>query len=381
MPMLVDKYKPRKLEDVVGQAEAVAKIRKWFDSYKPAGKALLLYGPPGTGKTSSIEALASQKCLDFIELNASDHRSAKAIRESVGKSVEQQSLFRRGKIFMIDEIDGVSGDSDRGGVGELVKLIEESKHPIIFTANDAWNKKLSSLRQNCTLVEFKKISPEDMEVHLSKIAALEKIQFDPGVLRKLSILSEGDMRAAINDTQSLRLGRTVKEGDLLKLGIRERGTDVQEALEKIFRATSMPDARRALDSVDKEPDEMMLWIETNLQYEMQRPEQLALAFDAISHADMFKARIRKNQNWRFLAYEIDMMTGAVVAAKEMCKDAPRAAGTKYQYPTLIAMMGRTIFQRAEEKPKLEALSAQLHCSVRKVRSEFLPFLRMAGIDF
>jgi replication factor C large subunit len=370
--LLTDKYRPETMADIVGQPEAVAKIQRWFDAWKPGGHALLLYGPTGSGKTSSIQALASQRKLDFIEVNASDKRSAKAVRETIGSAVSQQSLMRRGKVFMIDEIDGVSGDSDRGGIPELLKIVEESSHPIVFTANDVWHQKLRPLRQVCDTVEFKKILPADMEKHLRKVAQKEGIEFEPGVLLDLAKLCEGDMRAALNDMQSLKMGRPVRKDDLLKLGIREKEASVYDVLGKIFHAASIADARRAFDSVDKEPDEMMLWIESNIHLEMRSPGEIAAAFDALSHADMFKGRIRKTQDWKLLTYQIELMSGGVAAARKSSSSAP--GFVKYQYPTVIATLGRTKALRAEEMLDMKALSEQLHCSVRKVKNEYLPFL-------
>jgi replication factor C large subunit len=368
--MLVDKYRPATIGEVVGQPEAVAKIQRWFDAWKPGGKALLLYGPTGTGKTSSIQALAAQRKLDFVEVNASDHRSAKAIRETIGGAVSQQSLMKRGKVFMIDEIDGVSGDSDRGGVQELVKIVDQSSHPIVFTANDVWHQKLRPLRQVCDKVEFKSIPAAEMEKHLGKIARQEKMEFEQRAIAELARLSGGDMRAALNDMQSLRIGRPINKDDLLKLGLREKETSVYDALGRIFHAGSIADARRALGSVDKEPDEMLLWIESNIHLELRNPDEVAAAFDTLSKADMFKGRIRRTQDWKLLSYQVDLMAGVMAARKK-----PTLAGAvSYQYPTVIATLGRTKALRAEEMLDVKALSEQLHCSTRKVKSEYLPFL-------
>ena len=372
--MWTEKYKPKRIEEIVGQDEAIRRVSRWFESWKPGDKALLIHGPVGVGKTAVIQALATQKDIDFIEMNASDYRSAKRIREHIGRSVAQQSLFKRGKVFMIDEVDALSGNADRGGVSEMVKIIEGTRYPIILTANKPWESKLSSLRKCCTLVEMEKLTISDIEKRLKRIAAREGIRIERDALRDLAKMSDGDLRAAITDLQSLNRGdkRRITQDDVATLSSRERESTVYEALQKIFKADTVLDARRALDSVDKFPDDMMWWIEANITREFKNPEEIADAFDRLSAADMFRGRIRRTKRWRFLVYMIDLMTGGVATARRK----KYFTRVQYQYPTLIATLGRTKRMRAEQDQQLSGLSEQLHCSKRKVRTEYLPYLRL-----
>lgn len=370
--MFTEKYKPERLEDVVGQQEAVRAILRWFDSWTPGEKALLLHGPTGTGKTSIIQILASQKDIDFIEMNASNYRSAKQIRETIGRSVAQQSLFKRGKVFMVDEIDGLSGSADRGGVSEMIRLVKETKHPIVLTANKPYGSKLRMLRKYCRMVELRKLSITDIEKHLKKMIKKEKIKIERDALRELAKLASGDLRAAMNDLESLRYMEKITVHDIRLLSEREREISVYDALNKIFKADSIREARRAIDEVDKAPDEMFWWIESNILREFEKPEEIAAAFDALSWADVFRNRIRKTKNWRFLAYMIDFMTGGVATARRK----KYFKHVNYQYPTMIATLGRTKRMRKEQDEQLAELAQQLHCSKRKVRTEFLPYLKL-----
>ncbi|MEM4368255.1 MAG: AAA family ATPase, partial [Candidatus Anstonellales archaeon] len=140
--MWTQKYQPKNTKEIVGQEKAKESFLKWIKNWKSGGKAALIYGPNGVGKTSLVYAYAKENGLDVIELNASDYRTAQKIDEVIGASVKQQSLFKKGKIFLIDEIDGLSSE-DKGGANEIVKIIKESNYPIIFIANDPWDKKIS----------------------------------------------------------------------------------------------------------------------------------------------------------------------------------------------------------------------------------------------
>ena len=124
MPFTV-KYMPKNLKEFVNQKEAVDIFLKWIKRWKPGSKSLLFYGMPGTGKTALVHAWASENNFEFIELNASDWRSASQIQEVLGQSMKQAPLFKKSKLFLIDECDGLAGREDLGGVGAIIKIIKE----------------------------------------------------------------------------------------------------------------------------------------------------------------------------------------------------------------------------------------------------------------
>lgn len=367
------KYKPKNLKEFVNQIESLDTFLKWIKKWRQGGQALLFHGMPGVGKTSLVEAYCSENKLDLIQLNASDYRSAKQIKEVIGKSMQQQSLFKRGKMLMIDEIDGIAGKADYGGVKEIIDIIKSSAHPIILTANNPWDKKLISLRRYCKLVEFKGITVWDIEKRLKEICEKEGIKVKGDVLRQIAKRSKGDLRSSMNDLEIISEGRKeISANDVEILGYREREINIFEVMRNIFKTQNALAAKLSVNSSDKDPDEIFWWIETNIANEYEDPKEIAKAFDALSKADIFRSRISSRQNWGFKAYMIDLMTaGVATAKKEMYRKF-----TRYQYPSNIATLGRTKKMRKEEKEKLLELSNQLHCSTRKIRSEYLPFLRI-----
>ena len=370
--MWVVKYKPKFLKEFVNQNEALRKFLNFIKKWKK-GKALLFYGPPGTGKTCLIEAYANEKNLEFIELNASDWRSKTQIEKILSETINTKPLFKKGKIIFIDEIDGLAGREDVGGVGAIIKLIKESRFPIILTANDPWKSKLKILRNYCKLVEFKKVSVFDIEKRLMFIARKENIKVDKIVLRELARRSEGDLRAAITDLEIVSRGKNeIRLKDLEVLGFREKEKIIFDVLKNIFKTSSARSASLALMNVDKDPAEIFWWIEENILNEYEKAEEIAKAYEALSKADLFRARITREQNWKFLKYMIEIMTaGVALSKKEMYRKF-----TRYKYPSKLIVLGRTKFERREEKEKLLELSKELHCSTRKIRKEFLPFLKI-----
>ena len=367
------KYNPKNLEEFVDHKEAIDVFLKWINKWKPGGKAVLLYGMPGIGKTALIHAYAVEKNFEFIEMNASDFRSAAQIQEVLGQSMKQSSLFKKSKIFLIDEVDGIAGREDLGGVGAIIKIIKESRFPVVLTANDAYNPKLRTLRQYCQLVKFRKISVWDIQKRLKEICAKEKIEVDGEVLRQLAKISEGDLRSAINDLETISQGKKeIIVKDLEMLGYRERETNIFEVLRNIFKTQTAISAKLAINSSDKDPDEIFWWIENNIANEYEKPEEIAKAYDALSKADIFRQRIISRQNWRFKAYMIDLMTAGVSSAKRQTYK----KFTRYQYPSNIMILGRSKSDRKSKNEVLLKLSTIFHCSTKKVRQEFLPYLSL-----
>ncbi len=125
----VKKYEPKHSSEVVGQDGPVANLKSFILDFKnQKNKAIVLYGPPGCGKTSSVYAVANELDLELIEVNASDFRNKDMINATIGNASQQMSLFMKNKIILVDEIDGLSGQKDRGGIVEIVRIIDEKIH-------------------------------------------------------------------------------------------------------------------------------------------------------------------------------------------------------------------------------------------------------------
>jgi replication factor C large subunit len=375
--MFIIKYRPKSLKDFVDQKEALAKFLKWYRNWKPGSKAALLYGRPGTGKTCLVEAFANDENLQLIQMNASDTRSKKQIEEVFGHASSVASFLKKGRIFLIDEVDGIAGKEDVGGIKAIIEIIKKSRHPVVLTANDPYDPKLKVLREYCELIPFSEISVWDIEKKLKEICEKEGVDYDKEVLHQIAKRSEGDLRAAINDLETIARGKKkIGIKDLEVLGFREREKDMFEALKVLFKTSSFTAARLSIANVDLEPENIMWWIEENISNEYERPEEIARAYDALAKADVFKARIINRNYWKLMRYMNDLMTAGVSLAKnEMYRKF-----TKYQFPAKLRYLSASKAEREEEKEKLRKLSKLLNCSTKKVKKEFLPFFKVFEKD-
>jgi replication factor C large subunit len=367
-----EKYNPNKITEFVGQKKAIDQFLTWYRAWAPGKKAAMFYGQAGVGKTCLALAFGREKNLEIMELNASDYRSASQIHDIIGQSMKQKSLFKKSKLFLIDEIDGLAGMEDRGGVSEIIKIIKESHYPIVLTTNDPYSPKLRSLRPYTFMVQFTKVYFWDVIKRLEYICQKEGLKCDKEVLRQIAKRSEGDLRSAINDLETLsREKKEIKIDDLEVLGSRERDISIFDVLKIIFKTKTALSAKLSVQSTNKDPDEIFWWIEENISNEYERPEEIAKSYDMLSRADLFRNRINIRQEWKYKKYMIDLMTAGVAVSKnEMYRKFSR-----YRYPGKIAFLGSTKLERKEEKEKLLELSKNLHCSTKKIREEFLPFFK------
>jgi replication factor C large subunit len=310
-------HSPKKVKDVVGQEAALASLKQFVLNFKrEKKKAAIIYGPTGCGKTSAVYSIANELGLEIVELNASDFRNAEGISSVVGNASKQMSLFFRGKIILVDEIDGVSGTDDRGGIPELARLTAGTAFPIIMTANDPFDKKFSELRKISSMIEFAPLQTTHITAILERVAELEKIKYEEDAIKSLSRRCGGDARAAVNDLQMLSSGGKFTKQDLESLSDRERKESIGTALTKIFKTTDPILAKHSFDTVSEDLHECLLWVDENLPKEYDKPADLARAYEFVAKADIMNRRIMRWQHWRFLTYINDYLSAGVAVAKD-----------------------------------------------------------------
>ena len=355
---LCNKYKTRCFADVKGQDKAINSIQFFMKNF-PKKKALILHGPPGTGKTSLAIALALETNSEIIELNASDLRNQEQIKSIIGQASQQASLYNKNKILLVDEIDGITKD-DRGGLPELVSLIEITNFPIILTANNIWDRKFSELRRKAELVEMKELNYRIILEILKEVARKEKFAFSEDILKSIAIKARGDVRAALNDLQTISL-ETLHED----IHERDKEEKIFNVLQKIFKNLPNHETLGLYEKVDMPLDDIFLWLEENIPQEYSGKE-LARAFEALSKADVFRGRIHRQQHWRFLIYQNALLSAGVSSAKLTNK----TGFTIYKRPTRILKIWLINQKQKYKKSISEKYSNYCHIGRRRAMHEF-----------
>ncbi len=371
-----EKYRPAYFSHIVGQDEVIERIREFIKNPKyQRKKALLLHGPPGIGKTTIALVAAKEMDAELFELNASDFRNKEKLEKILKPAVEQKSLYNKKKLILIDEVDGITGFADRGGIPELIRIIEESTYPIIITANDAFKQSLSSLRNKVEMVALKTPSNRDIKEILEKVLEKENKQIKEEILLKIAIKSNGDARAAINDLESI--ANLENTGDI-EFSTRNKEVSIFEALKIVLKGKPTEDTLNVFDNVKEPIDEIILWIEKNVPIEYQK-EELQRAFEKISKTDIFKSRITKQQYWRFLLYENFLLSYGISASKNKSKPGFSA----YKKPTRILKIWMANQKFAKRKTIAEKYSKLTHVGQKRIMQDFsllIPILKNSKIQ-
>lgn len=250
----VDKYKPTSTKQIIGQQgdrSSLNKLIKWlknwhynldkkFNKFSDDGsgfRAALLSGPPGIGKTTTAQLVCRELGYDYLEMNASDSRNKKALHEStkVGELLKNTKLtdFFKSKsnndeqkltskhCVIMDEVDGVSGNEDRGGIAEIIQLIKNTKVPIICICNDRGQQKIRSLVNYCFDLRFNKPKLDQIKSTLLSIAFKENVRVSQDVMNDLIASSNYDIRQCIHNLYLLSITtnnvqRMINEKDKIK---------------------------------------------------------------------------------------------------------------------------------------------------------------------
>jgi|TARA_B100001971_G_scaffold183194_1_gene180999 replication factor C large subunit len=359
-----EKYRAKSFEDIKGQNFAVDKLKFFLKNF-PKKKAVVLHGATGIGKTSLAYATAFELDAEILELNASDLRNKAKIAEIIGPSTKQKSLFNENKIILVDEVDGVSAIKDRGGLGELLAIIEKSSFPVIITANDIWQRKFSLLRQKTEMVLLKEVDYKIVQEILTKVCEKENVVVSRDVLTSISIRARGDIRAALNDLQILS---KMESPEVMKeIGDRNKEQSVFVALQQIFKNSKIDsDMIKVFDEVNMPIDEIFLWVEENIPLEY-KGEELVRAFDALSLADVFRGRIQRQRHWRFMVYEYFLLGPAIAGVKEY----NRAGWTSYKKPSRILKIWLQNQRAAKKKSICIKYAKYCHISTKTAMKDFL----------
>src|SRR5213594_262712 len=206
----VEKYRPKSLDEVVGQEEIVERLK----AYAKTGNLphLLFAGPAGTGKTTSAMALARDMFgenwrQNYYELNSSDERGIETVRTK--ETYSKTSRF-------------------------------------ILSANYS-SRLIEPIQSRTAVFRFRPLKPEAIREYVSRIAKAEKLKITDEGMDALVYVAEGDMRRAVNSLQvAASLGPAIDADVLYKVASTIRPEEVKKLIEKALEGEFLR-AREVLD--------------------------------------------------------------------------------------------------------------------------------------
>jgi replication factor C small subunit len=235
--MWAEKYRPKSLNKIINQKEIVDRLKS-FAKAKNIPHCIFA-GPPGTGKTTAALCLARDLYgkgyrEHLMELNASDERGIKIVRETVKTFARTRSIGEIPfKILILDEADNMTSDAQQALRRTMERFTETCR--FIMIANYS-GKIIEPLQSRCAPFRFSYMSQEDQDRYLRNIIEKEDIKILDEGYDAIFEVSEGDLRKATNTLQAAAsMGKVIDTETVYSVIGRANPADVNEMIKTAMK--------------------------------------------------------------------------------------------------------------------------------------------------
>lgn len=282
--MWSEKYRPKKLSEIVDQKDIIKGISNLIKS--PDIPHMLFAGPAGVGKTTTalciaMELLGEEWRKNTLELNASDERGIKMVRERVKEFAASIKLagdkeFGKPKIIILDEADEMTSEAQTA----LRRIIEDSARTTRFVIICNYlSQIIEPIQSRCVVFRFTRLPKGDVIDHLEMICEQQGVKYEEKAFAQIYEATGGDLRHSINIMQAaagmgsvsmanvraaIGLSGRAKVGEVLRLAMSGRFNDSRAKLLELTQVYGM-----------SEGDFMKYANEEAYEMKIEKPEEFA----------------------------------------------------------------------------------------------------------
>jgi len=202
--LLVEKYRPTKLDNYVGNENIKVVISKYLEQNDIQN--FLFYGPAGTGKTTLAKIIVNNLNCDYMYINASDERGIDTIRDKVA-SFASTASFKPLKVVILDEADFLTIQA-QASLRNIIETFSRTTR-FILTCNFV-ERIIDPLQSRCQVLKIVPPTKSDVARHVAYVLDTESINYDLSDVASIVNKFYPDLRKILNTCQSSTIDSTLK---------------------------------------------------------------------------------------------------------------------------------------------------------------------------
>lgn len=316
-----DKYKPKKLNEYLGNLSELSTIKNWLKNWTPKSKSMIIYGSSGTGKTHLAHIVAKRYKYTAVEMNASDQRTDEHTKK-FKLLVSTKNIFAKDLLI----IDDVEVSHDYGFIKLVGELLKITKVPIILTCSDKYERKIAPIKRKCASIDLCYPRKAVLQKYLNNILEKEKRTLDKDSLDTLMDSCNCDVRFCLSNLEFYSI--PCQESNKVDFAQKEKNFNIFSGASMLFNNNISDDEKERI--IHSNLFMFEHYIEQNAIQTSRNFDQCQERLDMLSDADIVSHSINTTQTYELLSYNYNLLS-------QVTRDSIRK---KIEFPSYIGKLSK-----------------------------------------